>query len=104
MSRKARCSGFGAITSVPGVVTRRRFLGTLGAGALIVGFDPTTRAWATGAGSRSVQRIPHLDGVLLTDLPTRQADGRDLGRIVSRLPRAVLRPGSVRDVQKMIAF
>ncbi|ETK36686.1 FAD-binding protein [Microbispora sp. ATCC PTA-5024] len=86
------------------MVTRRRFLGTLGASALIVGFDPTTRAWATGAGSRSVQRIPHLDGVLLTDLPTRQADGRDLGRIVSRLPRAVLRPGSVRDVQKMIAF
>ncbi|MEV8630503.1 FAD-binding protein [Streptosporangium sp. NPDC051023] len=86
------------------MVTRRRFLGTVGASALIVGFDPTARAWATSAGSRSVQRIPHLDGVLLTDLPTRQADGRDLGRIVQHLPRAVLRPGSVRDIQKMITF
>ncbi|MFF0572706.1 FAD-binding protein [Streptosporangium saharense] len=86
------------------MVTRRRFLGTLGAGALIVGFDPVERAWATGPGAGGLQRIPHLDGVLLTDLATRQADGRDLGRIVKRLPRAVLRPGSVRDIQKMVEF
>lgn len=37
-------------------------------------------------------------------MPTRRQNSRDGGRYVTRVPRAVLRPGSVADIQKMIRF
>lgn len=45
-----------------------------------------------------------LDGALRTDEPTRAAASRDAGRYVSRVPRAVLRPGSIADIQRVVAF
>jgi FAD/FMN-containing dehydrogenase len=87
--------------------TRRQLLRGLGAGALIVGFEPIGRVWVSSAEAStapSFDRVPPLDGELCLDLPTRRRDSRDLGRIVAHLPRAVLRPGSVADVQRMIWF
>jgi cytokinin dehydrogenase len=48
--------------------------------------------------------IPGLDGALLTDLPTRRRYSSDAGRIVIGLPAAVLRPGSVADVTRVVRY
>jgi cytokinin dehydrogenase len=81
--------------------SRRRFLQGVG-GALVVGFDLRTRSWITRAEAGDAIAVPRLDGELRTtgldDFAT------DFGRIVSRRPRAVLRPGSVDDIAKVIRF
>jgi cytokinin dehydrogenase len=89
------------------VLTRRNFLTGIGASALIVGFDTARQSWvssADAAGNRRFDHIPPLDGELVFDPDSRAADSRDLGRIASAMPYAVLRPGSVRDIQKMVWF
>ena len=48
--------------------------------------------------------MPALDGSLHLDEPTRNTDSQDLGHYVTRQPIAVLRPGSVRDIETMIRF
>src|SRR5918999_1416363 len=48
--------------------------------------------------------IPGLDGVLHTDLATRQRYAADAGRIVTGLPAAVLRPRSVDDVAQVVRY
>lgn len=48
--------------------------------------------------------VPRLDGELRLDRATVAPFGRDLGNMVQRRPLAVLFPGSVRDIQKMIRF
>lgn len=48
--------------------------------------------------------MPRLDGTLHLDATTREADARDEGNIVERLPCAVLRPGSVEDIAKMVRY
>lgn len=48
--------------------------------------------------------VPPLDGTLHLDPGARQADARDLGRIVERVPGAVLRPGSAGDIAAMIRY
>jgi cytokinin dehydrogenase len=87
------------------VLNRRQLLSGLGLGALVVGFDPTGRAWATAeTAAPGFDRIPPLDGTLHLDEPTRRANSVDNGRHVTRVPAAVLRPGSVRDIARMIRF
>ena len=87
---------------------RRRLLQDLVAasGALIVGFDPLARSWITAANAedRKLEELPSLDGRLQLDDPTRDFFSFDYGRNVQRVPLAVLRPGSVDDVVKMIRF
>ena len=81
---------------------RRRFL----KGALavaVVAFCPSTRAWATQPGPGTIS-IPDLDGQLLTDAATLAAAADDFGHIVQRTPVAVLEPGSVEDIEKVIRF
>ncbi|GAA1693454.1 hypothetical protein GCM10009765_48410 [Fodinicola feengrottensis] len=51
-----------------------------------------------------MQALPPLDGTVHLDDPTRRQDSQDAGRYLTQLPHAVLRPGSVTDVQKMIRF
>lgn len=87
---------------------RRTALRAVGAAsaAVVVGFDPATRSWITSAeaappGSIS---IPSLDGALLLDDASRAAASQDFGLIVSRTPLAVLLPGSVDDVVRVIRF
>src|SRR5918992_3652296 len=48
--------------------------------------------------------IPGLDGVLHTDLATRQRYAADAGRIVTGLPAAVLRPRSADDVAQVVRY
>jgi FAD/FMN-containing dehydrogenase len=81
--------------------TRRKVLAALGIGTLVAGFDPARRAWAAEG---DIDRVPPLDGTLHLDEPTRRQDAQDAGRYLTRLPHAVLRPGSVADIQAMIRF
>lgn len=96
--------------------SRRSFFRTVGVGALAVGFDVSTRAWAAetpsqspdpgaAAGSASsFRRAPHLDGRLLVSPADLAPYEDDFGHLVHHTPRAVLLPGSVADVAAMIAF
>src|SRR5205807_618285 len=89
-------------------LSRRQFLrqGAAAAGALVVGFDPATRAWATVSqpAGRLAPGFPTFDGTLRTDDAGRQAAADDFGHIVHRLPLAVLFPGSADDIAKLIRF
>ena len=88
-------------------LTRRQLLARLTAGALVVGFDPAGRRWVAAADTASCPSfddVPRLDGTLYLDGTTRSSDARDLGRIVERVPCAVLRPGSVEDIAVMVRY
>jgi cytokinin dehydrogenase len=89
--------------------TRRDFVRGLGAGAIVLGFDPAAGRWISGfpgpsASASHIARVPHLDGQLLFDKTDLTADSDDFGHIVHHRPRAVLRPGSVDDIAKMVRF
>ncbi|MCK8677556.1 FAD-binding protein [Streptomyces lichenis] len=94
------------------MIGRRAFLTGAGAGAaaVVVGFDPLGGGWVTRAEAAarpersSFARVPELDGELALDAASRDAVTTDLGNIVHQRPRAVLRPGSVRDVSRMVRF
>ena len=93
---------------VMSAVSRRRFIrqSAAGAGALVLGFDLSTRAWAT-AGQRTgslAPGFPVFDGTLRTDAGARRAAADDFGHIVHRRPVAVLAPGSVDDIARLIGF
>jgi cytokinin dehydrogenase len=79
-----------------------------GAGAAVVfGFDARARRWISSADARRgspFECVPPLDGVLVTDPTSLAAAAHDVGDIVHDTPVAVLRPGSVEDIQKMIRF
>lgn len=85
-------------------VSRRTFL-KVAAGLAVVGFDPTLRSWVTAAEAapRALQ-LPAFDGTLLTDPASLQESADDFGHIIHRTPMAVLRPGSVADIQRLIGF
>jgi cytokinin dehydrogenase len=88
-------------------ISRRQFLKTAGAAAVVVGFDPVGRRWVTAAdvsAGCAFDDAPALDGVLLLDPASRQAVSTDSGNIVFRTPCAVLRPGSVADIANMVRF
>lgn len=85
------------------MIARREFLAGLGATA-VLGYNPVARAWVTGGASAHLRHVPHLDGELLMDPTSLAAAAKDVGNIISETPRAVLRPGSVRDIQKMVRF
>lgn len=81
-------------------IARRSFL--LGTAAVaVVGFDPISKSWASGGGGIS---LPSLDGQILTDAATLTAAADDFGHIVHRTPTAVLVPGSIHDVKKLVKF
>ncbi len=82
-------------------VGRRRFL--VAGAVAVVAFDPIGMRWAAQAAPGDL-RVPDLDGELVTD-PTALAEAaEDYGQIVHRTPRAVLLPGSVRDVAALVRF
>ena len=91
-------------------MNRRQMLKGVAATALVVGFDPAARRWVRAAEATDCgacppfAHTPPLDGALYTDLATREADSTDQGNIVRQLPCAVLRTGSVKDIEKMIGF
>src|SRR5688572_21435377 len=89
------------------MLSRRRMLEGLGA-ALVLGFDPVTRSWVAEAQARQggspFDHLPDLDGMVTTDPAAVAPYGSDAGSIVHNIPVAVLFPGSVRDIQKMVRF
>lgn len=73
------------------------------AAAAVVGFDPARRAWASAPGA-GVIAIPSLDGAILTDAATLSSAADDFGHIVHHTPIAVLVPGSIDDVVRLVKF
>lgn len=96
--------------STPGL-TRRGVMKGL-AGAAVIGWSATDRSWVTAAeaargrghGDGGVSPLPRLDGTVETADETRAAFSGDFGRLVTATPYAVLRPGSVDDIVKMVGF
>ena len=87
--------------------SRRNFLrvSSMAAGSMIVGFDPRVGSWVTAALVASgMIEAPALDGVLVLDETSRSAAADDFGHIVHRQPSAVLKPGSVEDIARMVRF
>jgi cytokinin dehydrogenase len=86
------------------VISRRGFVSGVVGGALILGFDPLRRSWVTQADASSCPcaDLPPLDGELRTVAIEPYA--ADFGRIISRQPQAVLIPGSVNDIVKIVCF
>ena len=82
--------------------TRRGFVSGVVGGALILGFDPLRRSWVTQASASDFCQLPPLDGELRT--VGLEPYAADFGRIISRQPQAVLIPGSVNDIAKIIRF
>lgn len=89
--------------------SRRNFLRGVAAAAVVVGFDTRLRGWVTArevaGGFRALAAgFPAFDGSLLTDDASLDAAADDFGHFVHRRPVAVLRPGSVNDVVRMVQF
>lgn len=84
------------------MLSRRQILAGVGASA-VLGFNTRARAWSA-CGEGALKRLPRLDGVVLTDPSSLAGYATDAGNIVHQSPIAVLRPGSVADVQKMVRF
>ncbi|MEH1835659.1 MAG: FAD-binding protein [Nostoc sp.] len=85
--------------------SRRNILQGLIVSAVVVGFDPVNRSWITSANAaQSFVDLPHLDGVIYTDDATRANAADDFGHLVYRLPKAVLKPGSIQDIVRIIQF
>lgn len=82
--------------------SRRTFLrSSLAAAATIVGFDPITRSWVTECHACMVP-LPFLDGTLVDAGPLLAEAADDFGHIISHTPLAVLIPGSIDDIEKLV--
>jgi cytokinin dehydrogenase len=84
------------------IVSRRQMLSGMSA-LTVLGFDTSARAWVWG-GNGSCNQLPSLDGELLIDPATLATYANDAGSLVHHAPIAVLKPGSVDDVKKMICY
>ena len=85
--------------------SRRSFLIALAGAAAVTGFDPATRSWATSASTDpGFAALPPLAGKLLLPPTGLGPYEDDFGHIVHRQPAAVLLPGSVEDIAKLIRF
>ncbi|HEV2704753.1 MAG TPA: FAD-binding protein [Pyrinomonadaceae bacterium] len=88
-------------------ISRRGLIKGLFATSLVVGFDLSTRSWVVAASSSTgsnFSQLPPLDGTLSTAPASLAPFADDYGHIIHRTPVAVLRPGSVEDIVKMVRF
>jgi cytokinin dehydrogenase len=88
-------------------LSRRRILQGLAAGVLVLGFDPVRRTWVTEAHASpggTLIGLPPLDGTLRLDPATLQQAADDFGHIVHRTPVAVLEPGSIEDIARIVRY
>src|SRR5262249_27764658 len=85
---------------------RRHFLAGIVAGTAVLAFDPCKRSWITAAHADPPGGIdiPSLDGELVVDTASLAEAADDFGHIVHRTPVAVLLPGSVHDIRKLVQF
>jgi cytokinin dehydrogenase len=87
--------------------SRRTVVKGLVAGAVVLGFSPLRRQWVTDVHADGVvdaETLPPLDGVLALDDASCDAAAVDFGRLVKERPVAVLQPGSVRDLARVLRF
>lgn len=87
-------------------VSRRSVLRAVAAGALVLGFDPVGRSWVTEASAApgAHSGLPRLDGTLRVDATSLQQAADDFGHIVHRTPVAVLEPGSIEDIARVVRY
>ena len=85
---------------------QRRHLLTGLAAASVVAFNPLERSWITVAHAAhgGGPPVPPLDGELTVDPAALAEAADDFGHIISRTPIAVLRPGSTKDIRKMVKY
>jgi cytokinin dehydrogenase len=87
--------------------SRRTFVKTLAASAVVIGFSPAHRMWVTQAhaeGRSDFSALPRLDGTLCLDDAALDGASGDFGRLVQERPLAVLKPGSVHDIRRILRF
>src|SRR5438552_11378500 len=87
-------------------LSRRQFAKLLalagGAGAV---YRDAGLLWpATGAQEPAWPDLPTFDGVFMRDEASRKTAAVDTGNLFHRVPAAVLRPGSVQDVGKLVKY
>lgn len=88
-------------------LTRRSFNHALTGGALMAGVDAFTGACAMRSNftmNTPFHTLAPLDGRLLLDDVSRDARAQDYGQLVHERPRAVLEPGSVEDIARVVRF
>src|SRR5205814_193872 len=88
-------------------VSRRQFtrMAAVAAGVSVLGLDVASRAITRAhAQSATLPGVPKLDGELLLDESSRKAIAVDWGNLFHRVPAAVLRPGSVDDIVKIVRY
>jgi len=90
-------------------VSRRNFLRGALAAVAVAGFDVHFRSWVTAAELatgrvKTAEGFPPFDGQLLTDEASLTAAADDYGHFIHRRPMAVLQPGSVDDVVRLLDF
>ncbi len=94
----------------PEHISRRSFTKAAAAGLAVVGFQTVAGRWVAhadadpAAAPGSLARPPRLDGTLSIDAATTAHYAQDFGQLVSERPAAVLRPGSVADISRMLRF
>ena len=74
---------------------------------LVLGFAPGGGGWVTAAAKgpdTPFENLPPLTGTLHLDETSLDAAAQDFGGLVRRRPIAVLKPGSVRDISRMVRF
>jgi cytokinin dehydrogenase len=84
-------------------LSRRTLLGGAAAAA-VVAFDPVGLRWLTAAEASAGIDVPDLDGELVIDPEALAEAGSDYGNIVHNSPQAVLRPGSVQDIVRIVRY
>ncbi len=87
-------------------LSRRNLLKGLAASAVVVGWSHSRHSWITAAEAGPVEMsdVPLLDGTLTSAVPGTGGFSSDFGHQVDRTPTAVLRPGSVQDISKMVKY
>ena len=89
-----------------GELSRRSVLKGIAAGVTVVGWSALDRSWIP-AGASTASRaapLPPLDGTVEMSPEALAAFAGDFGRLVTGTPTAVLRPGSVKDIAKMVKY
>lgn len=85
--------------------TRRTLLRQMTVGAAVIGWSAASGSWVTAdADAAGVAPPPPLDGTLTTSPDVLARFSKDFGHLVTGVPRAVLRPGSVDDIVAMVRY
>jgi FAD/FMN-containing dehydrogenase len=87
-------------------ISRRLILEGIAGCGLAARLSPVGLSWVAAAKAQSCcpEDVPRLDGDYLVDDAARRSVARDFGRSVYRLPLAVVRPRTVDDVVRIVAY